>query len=70
MNYKLEQALARMKNLLEMRGLLQSTYCIRDVYGDDDGYYAELNEAYKKLYEAFDTLITDEAARIGRMAKE
>lgn len=38
-------------------------------WGDDDGYYAGLNEAYGKFYEAFDELLADEAARIGKLTK-
>ena len=71
MNYKLEQTFERMHRLLEMREMLEQTYTPdKDTsWGDDDGYYAGLNEAYGKFYEAFDELLADEAARIGKLTK-
>ncbi|WP_288947487.1 hypothetical protein [uncultured Megasphaera sp.] len=39
-------------------------------WGDEDGYYAGLNEVYKKFYKAFDELLANEATRIGRLTKE
>lgn len=71
MNYKLEQTFERMHRLLEMRGMLEQTYTPnKDTsWGDEDGYYAGLNDAYGKFYKAFDELLADEAARIGRLTK-
>lgn len=72
MNYKLEQTFDRMHRLMEMREMLKQTYT-PDKYtswGDEDGYYAGLNEVYKKFYKAFDELLANEATRIGRLTKE
>ena len=72
MNYKLEKTFERMHRLLEMRDALEQTYIPEadDSWGDDDGYYARLNDAYKKFYKAFDELVADEAARITKLTKE
>ena len=70
MNYKLEQTFERMHRLMEMREMLKQTYTSdKDTWGDEDDYYARLNDAYKKFYKAFDELLADEAARIGRLTK-
>ncbi len=78
MSYKLEKTFERMHRLLEMRESLEQIYIPNPdnatTWGDDDGYYPGLNEAYEKFYTAFytafDELIANEAARIKKLVEE